>query len=132
MRVEPGAPVRVFDASEDRPSLPAVPAESLPDGPSELQVLVERLTGDRPPVHQVWVAPLDPAEPLDAVLTDPPWWRGRERAEGLRAVLGLSTAWPSSAPSRSRSTSRAPAATSLWSARRAPARAQSCGYWPHR
>ncbi len=88
MRVEPGAPVRVFDASEDLPSLPALPAESLPDGPSELQVLVERLTGDRPPVHQVWVAPLDPAEPLDAVLTDPPWWRGRERAEGLRAVVG--------------------------------------------
>ncbi len=88
MRVDPGAPVRVFDASEDLPSLPAVPAEPLPDGPSELQVLVERLTGDRPPVHQVWVAPLEPAEPLDAVLEDPPWWRGGERAEGLRAVLG--------------------------------------------
>ena len=51
-------------------------------------MLVDRLTGDQPPVHQVWVAPLPEAEPLEAVLSDPPWWRARERAEGLRAVLG--------------------------------------------
>ena len=51
-------------------------------------MLVDRLTGDRPPVHQVWVAPLPEAEPLDAVLTAPPWWHGGERAEGLRAVVG--------------------------------------------
>ncbi len=88
MRVEPGAPVRVFDSGETLGAAAALPAEPPPDGPSELQVLVDRLTGDRPPVHQVWVAPLAEAEPLDAVLTDPPWWRGGERAEGLRAVLG--------------------------------------------
>ena len=57
-------------------------------GPSELQVLVEQLTGDQPPVHQVWVAPLPEAESLDAVLSDEPWWRGGERAEGLRARVG--------------------------------------------
>ncbi len=57
-------------------------------GPSELQVLVDRLTGDRPPVHQVWVDPLPAAESLDRVLTEPPWWRRQERAEGLLATLG--------------------------------------------
>jgi S-DNA-T family DNA segregation ATPase FtsK/SpoIIIE len=86
MRVEPSAPVRVFDPRDGLPTVSA--PEPVPDGPSELQVLVERLTGDRPPVHQVWVAPLAETEPLDAVLTDPPWWRGGERAEGVRAVLG--------------------------------------------
>ena len=59
-----------------------------PSGPNELQVLVEQLTGDQPPVHQVWVAPLPEAESLDAVLSDEPWWRGGERAEGLRARVG--------------------------------------------
>ena len=34
------------------------------------------------------MAPLPAVEPLDAVLTDPPWWHGGERAEGLRAVVG--------------------------------------------
>jgi len=51
-------------------------------------VLVERLAHDGEPVHQVWVAPLAPAESLDRVLDDPPWWHGGERAEGLRAVVG--------------------------------------------
>ena len=51
-------------------------------------MLVDRLTGDRPPVHQVWVAPLPEAEPLDGVLEDAAWWHGGERAEGLRAVVG--------------------------------------------
>ena len=43
-----------------------------------------------------------------------------------------STARPSSAPSRSRSISPAPAATWWWSARRAPARARSCARWRRR
>src|SRR4051794_29844473 len=88
MRVEPGAPVRVLQPGDATPSAPVAPPPDLPDGPSELQVLVDQLAGDREPVHQVWVAPLAETEPLDAVLTDPPWWRGGERAEGLRAVLG--------------------------------------------
>src|SRR4051794_17888091 len=88
MRVEPGAPVRVLQPGDATPSVPVAPPPDLPAGPSELQVLVDQLAGDREPVHQVWVAPLAETEPLDAVLTDPPWWRGGERAEGLRAVLG--------------------------------------------
>jgi ESX secretion system protein EccC len=89
IQVEPTAPVRVFDPGEGVPVAPAAASEpERPGGPSELQVLVDRLAGDQPPVHQVWVAPLPEAEPLEAALSDPPWWRARERAEGLRAVLG--------------------------------------------
>jgi S-DNA-T family DNA segregation ATPase FtsK/SpoIIIE len=81
------APVRVFDplAAGDGDAEEAPGAVAA--GPSELQVLVDRLA-DRPPVHQVWVAPLPEAETLDAVLDAPPWWRRDERAEGLEAVLG--------------------------------------------
>ena len=82
----PPPPVRVL--GQDRSSAAAAAPEPPASGPSELQVLVDRLAGDRPPVHQVWVAPLPSAEPLDAVLTDAPWWHGGERAEGLRAVVG--------------------------------------------
>ena len=86
---EAPAPVRVFEPRPGMDHLPvAAEPESLPHGPSELQVLVDRLAGDRPPVHQVWVAPLPAAEPLDAVLDGAPWWRGGERTEGLRAVIG--------------------------------------------
>ena len=87
--VDAPAAVRRFDAAEEElPAAAAEPEPSAPGGPSELQVLVDRLAGDRPPVHQVWVAPLPAAEPLDAVLRDAPWWHGGERAEGLRAVVG--------------------------------------------
>ena len=83
------AAVRAFDAGERGPDGAAAPELSAsPGGPSELQVLVEQLTGDQPPVHQVWVAPLPEAESLDAVLSDEPWWRGGERSEGLRARVG--------------------------------------------
>ena len=82
------APVQVFEPQPGMEHLPVAEPETLTGGPSELQVLVDRLTGDRPPVHQVWVAPLPEAEPLDAVLTDSPWWHGGERAEGVRAVIG--------------------------------------------
>ena len=79
--------VRVFD--------PAAPADasrpvSAPEttGRTELQALVDRLAAGREPVHQVWVAPLAGAEPLDALLDEPPWWRREGVAEGLRATLG--------------------------------------------
>ena len=67
--VEPEQPVRVFDAhGQER----AVTPETAPTaGPSELQVLVDRLASGRPPVHQVWVAPLPAVEPLDAVAHRP-------------------------------------------------------------
>jgi S-DNA-T family DNA segregation ATPase FtsK/SpoIIIE len=41
-------------------------------GPTELQVLVDRLAEGRERVHQVWVAPLSTAEPLDALLGSDP------------------------------------------------------------
>jgi S-DNA-T family DNA segregation ATPase FtsK/SpoIIIE len=78
-------PVRVFDPSAARPEAPEeTPA---PVGAqTELQALVDRLREGREPVHQVWVAPLPEAEPLDAVLAEPPFWRGAN--EGLKAVVG--------------------------------------------
>jgi S-DNA-T family DNA segregation ATPase FtsK/SpoIIIE len=85
---EAPAPVRVFESLPGMEHVPVVAPEAPLSAPSELQVLVDRLTGDRPPVHQVWVAPLPEAEPLDAVLTAAPWWHGGERAEGVRAVVG--------------------------------------------
>ena len=88
VEVEAPQPVRVFEAGgQERAAAPA-PETAASAGPSELQVLVDRLASGRPPVHQVWVAPLPAVEPLDAVLTGPPWWHGGERAEGLRAVVG--------------------------------------------
>ena len=86
--VEAPEPVRVFEAGGQERAAASAPETAATAGPSELQVLVDRLAGDRPPVHQVWVAPLPAVEPLDAVLTGPPWWHGGERAEGLRAVVG--------------------------------------------
>ncbi|HEX5782034.1 MAG TPA: type VII secretion protein EccCa, partial [Solirubrobacteraceae bacterium] len=85
---EAPAPVQVFEPRAGMEHVPTVEPEALASGPSELQVLIDRLTGDRPPVHQVWVPPLPEAETLDEVLTAPPWWHGGERAEGLRAVVG--------------------------------------------
>jgi S-DNA-T family DNA segregation ATPase FtsK/SpoIIIE len=82
------APVQVFEPRPGMEHVPVAEPDARPAGPNELQVLVDRLSGDRPPVHQVWVAPLPEAEPLDAVMSYAPWWRGGERAEGLRAVVG--------------------------------------------
>jgi DNA segregation ATPase FtsK/SpoIIIE, S-DNA-T family len=59
-----------------------------PAGRTDLDVLVERLSADGDgAVHQVWVAPLPEALPLDDVLTEAPWWE-RGPADGLRATLG--------------------------------------------
>ena len=85
--VEAPAVVRAF-GPEARPVAAETDDGSRGGGPSELQVLVDRLTGDRPPVHQVWVDPLPAAESLDRVLAEPPWWRRQERAEGLLATIG--------------------------------------------
>src|SRR5262245_34218626 len=84
---EEPAPVQVFEPRPGREHVPVVTAPAA-SGPSELQVLVDRVASGRPPVHQVWLPPLPEAEPLDAVLDGAPWWRGGERAEGLRAVVG--------------------------------------------
>ena len=83
---EAPAAVRVFDPDAPPKAQPVAAPDA--GAPSELGVLVDHLTGDRPPVHQVWVAPLAAAEPLDAVLGEPAWWRSRERHEGLQATVG--------------------------------------------
>jgi S-DNA-T family DNA segregation ATPase FtsK/SpoIIIE len=83
-------PVRAFDAAELAPGDTSVEERVGPalTGRSELQVLVDRLGEGREPVHQVWVAPLAEAEPLDAVLESVPWWKAPTRAEGLEASIG--------------------------------------------
>ncbi|HEX6498823.1 MAG TPA: type VII secretion protein EccCa [Micromonosporaceae bacterium] len=72
------------------------PAKPDDDGPTLLDVLVERLAGAGTPAHQVWLPPLSTAPLLDEVLgpvrTDParglcagdPAWRG-----GLRVPVAL-------------------------------------------
>ena len=99
-RRRPGARVRAGGGA--CPSPRPRRDELAPGGPSELQVLVDRLTGDRPPVHQVWVAPLPDAEPLDSVLARPAVVaRPRARRGPARGRSAGSTGRPSSAPSRS-------------------------------
>ncbi|AEW94669.1 MULTISPECIES: type VII secretion protein EccC [Streptomycetaceae] len=71
------------DAEPERPA-PRPPAPAT--GPTEMQVLVERLCRAGRPAHQVWLPPLPPALPLDAltgpVAADPgtglraQWWPG--------------------------------------------------------
>ena len=131
---EAPAPVRVFESQPGMDHLPvAVEPELSPTAPSELQVLVDRLTGDRPPVHQVWVAPLPGGRAARRRAR-----RSRRGGTAASAPKGCapssagSTARPSSAPSRSRSISPAPAATWWWSARRGPARARCCARWRRR
>ncbi|MFD6420371.1 type VII secretion protein EccCa [Streptomyces sp. NPDC060198] len=67
-----------------------------PAGPTEMQVLVDHLTGAGQPVHQVWLPPLPAALPLDALTgpasEEPPTPDGAEGAadsRGLRAAF-----WP--------------------------------------
>jgi len=69
--VEVAAPlaVRVFDTLAPAEDGTAAPQPAAAAGPSELRLLVDRLAAGREPVHQVWVAPLPEAEPLDAVLS---------------------------------------------------------------
>ncbi|MBE2319678.1 type VII secretion protein EccCa [Solirubrobacter sp. CPCC 204708] len=77
-------PVRVFDTQavdQDEPVVAPVAT-----GASELKLLVDRLAAGRERVHQVWVDPLSEAEPLDAVLDAPPFWRGGN--PGLKATVG--------------------------------------------
>jgi S-DNA-T family DNA segregation ATPase FtsK/SpoIIIE len=82
-------PVRAFDAAELGPGDPSVQERIGPalTGRTELQVLVDRLAEGREPVHQVWVAPLAEAEPLDAVLERGPWWTDGG-AKGLSTTVG--------------------------------------------
>src|SRR3954469_19418541 len=84
---ESPAAVRVFDAAAASLEVGSPePATAPPAGPSELALLVDHVAAGREPVHQVWVPPLPAAEPLDAVLTEAPFWK--DGHPGLQATLG--------------------------------------------
>jgi S-DNA-T family DNA segregation ATPase FtsK/SpoIIIE len=69
----------------------AEPAAPGAERRTDLEVLVERLAagrGDGPPVHQVWLPPLDPERVLSEVATDAPWWADTRRPAGLDLPIG--------------------------------------------
>jgi S-DNA-T family DNA segregation ATPase FtsK/SpoIIIE len=86
-----------------RPFLAVAPATTDPepaastandDGPTDLDVLVERLLhagAGSSPVRQVWLPPLPKALSLSAVLGQTPWWERRiaDDPAGLVASVGL-------------------------------------------
>ena len=60
--------------------------------PTDLDVLVERLAGgrgDAAPVHQVWLPPLAPEQPLGDVVPDEPWWSADGLRDGLELLVGM-------------------------------------------
>jgi S-DNA-T family DNA segregation ATPase FtsK/SpoIIIE len=60
--------------------------------PTDLEVLVERLargTLDAPPVHQVWLPPLEPERGLAEVMTEEPWWTAEPVRDGLALPVGM-------------------------------------------
>ena len=91
--VQPSAEVRAFDAASGAAWDTAEAAGTA--GPrersrTELQVVIDRLVeqqGEARPVHQVWLPPLPPAQPLDAVLEDQPFWEAERRPESLAVAL---------------------------------------------
>ena len=110
------------------------PASSEGEQESLLDVAVERMVGEGPPAHQVWLPPLDVPDTLDQLMGDlaedpelglvSPHWRRPGRAGGpARHRRPAARAAPRHAD---RSTSPAPAATSRSSAARAAARARCC------
>ncbi|BCJ43305.1 type VII secretion protein EccC [Actinoplanes ianthinogenes] len=85
--VSPGeVPGRVAPYTTRAVAAPAPVAlpEPSPDDPTLLSVLVDRLAGQGPPAHQVWLPPLDAAATLDDLLGPP----------ALLAERGLSCANP--------------------------------------
>ncbi len=61
-------------------------------GPTDLEVLVDRLargTQDAPPVHQVWLPPLEPERGLGEVTADEPWWNAERARDGLELPVGM-------------------------------------------
>lgn len=69
------------------------PSAITADGPTEMQVVVERLrsAGAARRVHQVWVPPLAEREPLDAVTRQPPWWDRDASHDPLTLAVTIGT-----------------------------------------
>jgi S-DNA-T family DNA segregation ATPase FtsK/SpoIIIE len=89
---EPTTSVRMFDpAVGGMGGSPATDADADGQGPTDLDVLIERMAGAHTgPVHQVWVPPLESLVELDEVATDPAWWERDDDADGsLRVAVGL-------------------------------------------
>ena len=60
--------------------------------PTDLEVLVERLARDTlgaPPVHQVWLPPLEPERGLGEVVSEEPWWSAERARDGLELPVGM-------------------------------------------
>jgi ESX secretion system protein EccC len=76
------APARIFSARAVGP----VTRAGHTDGPARtvLRAVLDRLSGDGPPAHQVWLPPLDAAPPLDDLLRDAACARAR-----LTAPIGV-------------------------------------------
>ena len=85
----PGAPIVPYGLREARVAVPVEPDEPAApaSGPTELGVVVDRLKMIGRPAHQVWLPPLPPVIPLDALLGAPTVSAGR--GFGARS-------WPSS------------------------------------
>jgi len=92
--VKAPAEVRAFDAASSAAwgtadaSGPVVASEQ---SRTELQFVIERLVdrhAEAPAVHQVWLPPLPPVQPLDAALEGQPFWEAEHRPETLSVPLG--------------------------------------------
>ena len=60
--------------------------------PTDLEVLVDRLARDTqgaPPVHQVWLPPLEPERGLGDVAAEEPWWSSERARDGLELAVGM-------------------------------------------
>jgi S-DNA-T family DNA segregation ATPase FtsK/SpoIIIE len=58
-------------------------------GPAQMELVVDRLRAAHDgAVHQVWLPPLDPVEPLDGVVSGLAWWETGAEREPLRVPIG--------------------------------------------
>ena len=91
VRAFTAAPV-ALDASQLQPAPVVIapdPAEVEGDGPTVMQVVVDRIHGRGTPAHEIWLPPLDEAPTLDeliprSILVEPP-----PRVSPLRAPIGI-------------------------------------------
>ncbi len=69
-------PARVFSARAVGQVIRAGQTDGSPT-PTVLHAVLDRLSGDGPPAHRVWLPPLDAAPPLDSLLRDAVYARAR-------------------------------------------------------
>jgi DNA segregation ATPase FtsK/SpoIIIE, S-DNA-T family len=89
LEFEAGAAGALAGARAGGGTEPAGPGDG---APTDLELIVERLArgrGDGPPVHQVWLPPLEPERALGDVGPGEPWWSGDGVHGGLELPVGL-------------------------------------------